>query len=51
MTKDELLAILQRCGKTSDWEAAHGDADDALIAYINDLAIAEAYRAVGKWYA
>ena len=51
MTKTELLKILNACAENSDREVAHGDADDALIAYINDPDIEAAYGEVSKWYA
>ncbi len=51
MTKAELLAILFKCAESADPEIAHGDADDALIAFINDPDIAVAYDDVDKWYA
>lgn len=51
MTKEELLTELKRCAVKGDAEIAHGDADDALIAFINDAEIKAAYDAVEKWYA
>lgn len=51
MTKEQLLARLVECINSCDTENAHSDADDALIEYIADEEIAEAYRAVDKWYA
>ena len=51
LTRDELLDKLRECADNSDFEMAHGDADDALIAYIADDEIAEAFESVGKWYA
>lgn len=51
MTKEELLMVLKECVENTDTECAHADADDALISYINDPEIAEAYAAIGKWYA
>lgn len=51
MSKEELLKKLSDCAESDDTEAAHGDADDALIAYINDAEIATAYGMVHKWYA
>ena len=50
MTKEELIKKLNECAKNEP-EAAHGDADDLLIEYINDKEIAEAYDNVPKWYA
>ena len=51
MTKAELLALLASCNTFNDPERAHGEADDALIAFINDPEITAAYEAVNKWYA
>lgn len=51
MTKEELLERLKECETNADTEAAHSDADDALIEFINDTEITEAYQRVHKWYA
>ena len=51
MTKDELLAKLREIADNLDTEVAHGDADDALLAFIGDDEIREAYDAIDKWYA
>jgi hypothetical protein len=51
MTKEELIAKLAECQADNDLEVAHLYADAALIEYINDPEIAEAWEAVGKWYA
>ena len=52
MTKEELIQRLTEIpnggGDAEEW---HIDADDALLAYINDPEISEAYRAIKKWYA
>lgn len=48
------LAILEDCQKDRDTEAAHGDADDALVNFLNELGytqITAAYALVNKWYA
>ena len=50
MTKDELLQLFANF-TGSDPEIEHGDADDALIAYIADPEIKAAYEKIGKWYA
>lgn len=47
----ELLARLRGLVAERDVEAAHGDADEALLEYINDPEIREAFEAVPKWYA
>jgi hypothetical protein len=52
MTREELLAKLKECtGDDVDKEMGHWDADQALLEFIADEDIAEAYQAVGKWYA
>jgi hypothetical protein len=51
VTRDELIERLRKLATLSDPEEAHIEADGALIEYLNDLEIAEAYDAVGKWYA
>ncbi len=51
MTKDELLAKLAVIAQDGDQERAHGDADDALIEYINDPDVKAAYDDIDKWYA
>ncbi len=50
MTKEQLVKLLTKYAEDDNWERAHGDADDALIAYINDPEIRKAFDAVGKWY-
>lgn len=57
MTKEELLATLGECaanagsGDYNAPEVEHRRADDALVEFINDPEIAEAYYAISKWYA
>lgn len=52
MTRDELLRELRRWHRPNgDIEGQHDTADKALIAYINDPEITEAYEAIEKWYA
>lgn len=50
MTKAELLTILRE-QEFGDPEASHTVADAALISFIADPEIEEAYDAVSKWYA
>ncbi len=50
MTKEMLLKKLKAYAKYLDTESAHYEADQALLQYINDPEIVEAYRAVEKWY-
>lgn len=53
MTKQELIDKLEEIRKQygGDYECAHSDADDALVEFINDADIEEAYNKIGKWYA
>jgi hypothetical protein len=51
LSKNELLAILLLCQGNGDTEVAHSEADEALLRYINDPEITEAYERVDKWYA
>lgn len=50
-TKADLIVRLETLAKSFDTEGAHCDADDALIEFINDKDIEEAYHKVPKWYA
>jgi len=60
MTRDELLATLQRIGARQhdpslrvdggDEEDDHLEADDALLAFIDDPEITEAFAALTRWY-
>ena len=51
MNKEKLLEILAACARDMDPEGAHGEADDALIEYIDDAEIKEAFAKITKWYA
>ena len=51
MSKEELLQVLKDCAASYDQEGAHIEADEALIRYINDPEITEAFNAIDKWYA
>lgn len=51
MTKDELLGKLAILATITDYEMAHVEADDALLAYINDAAITEAFNTIEMYYA
>lgn len=50
MTREALIDKLKSC-VTGDLEADHVAADSALIEFINDPEIAEAYTAIDKWCA
>lgn len=51
MNKSELIAKLEKIKENSDTEVAHADADEALLEFINDAEIREAYEKIEKWYA
>jgi len=50
MTKEELIAKLKACN-TGDCEMDHCDADDLLLAFIDDPEVTEAFNDIDKWYA
>ena len=49
MTKEELLEILRQ--DTGDTERDHSESDDALLKYIDDPDVTEAFNTREKWYA
>jgi hypothetical protein len=49
--KAELLAKLAACAENGDTEAAHIDADAALLDYIADDDVRAAFEQLEKWYA
>jgi len=53
MTKQELIERLNKDKERSsgDTEAAHIDADVALLEWIDDEEIKEAFFAIERWYA
>ena len=51
MTKEKLLLKLKECQENDDREYAHVDADMALLEYINDQDIINAFTALTRWYA
>lgn len=51
MEKKELIEKLKLLVRIGDPEAAHGNADDLLIEYINDLEVKDAFDEIEKWYA
>lgn len=51
MTKEELLKTLKGCNNNGDMESNHIAADEALLEFINDKEIEEAYEDIEKWYA
>ncbi len=53
MTKDEVINILRDCQESSDNEAAHIVADNALCDFLVSLGhedIVKEFNNVGKWY-
>lgn len=51
MTREELLARLKALAGETDIEYAHGEADAALLAYINDEAVTTRFNRLKGWYA
>lgn len=51
LKRDDLIEILKDLAKSDDYEVTHSLADLALVKYINDNEIEEAYDNIGKWYA
>ena len=51
MTIEELVERLEKLSKIGDTESAHSQADDALLEYINDARVAEAFDNIDRWYA
>lgn len=52
MTKEELLKILnENASQSGDHEIEHINCDEALLTYINDPDITEAFNRGNKWYA
>lgn len=50
LSRDEIIQILKDLSVDDDYEATHALADYAIIKYINDKEIENAYNEVGKWY-
>lgn len=51
MTKKELINKLKALRINDDQELAHRNADDALLDFINDEKVTEAFKQIDKWYA
>lgn len=49
--KAKLLNILRECAALSDYENAHVIADNALIEFIDDPEIRNAFDEISKFYA
>jgi hypothetical protein len=50
LSKEELLNILRKCQDDDSHDDAHIRADNALIEFINDGDIKDAYEKIYKWY-
>jgi hypothetical protein len=48
--RERLLRLLREC-QSLDPESGHIDADEALLDYIDDYEITEAFERIRKWYA
>ena len=51
ISKAEAIAVLQELAGLQDVEIAHAEADEALLMYLNDKDIQEAFEEVPRWYA
>lgn len=53
MDKIELIKQLRQCGRETDNEKAHIDADQYLLQYLNDEKITEVWNKISRnfWYA
>lgn len=51
MTREQLLQRLTDLRQATDIEYAHGEADMALLIYINDSEITYAFSQIKGWYA
>jgi flagellar biosynthesis/type III secretory pathway chaperone len=53
LDKERLLKKLKECGRNSDTEVAHIEADRALVEYINNDEITELWNEISScfWYA
>lgn len=50
MTKEELIAKLKEIANGHSHSQRHEAADDALIEFIDDTDISEAYARIPKWF-
>ena len=50
LSKEELLNILRKCQGDDSHDDAHIRADNALIEFIDDGDIKDAYEKIYKWY-
>jgi hypothetical protein len=51
MTREKLLELLRSMkSRPKDEEAAHWEADKALVEYIGDVEITEAWKSAQEWF-
>ncbi len=50
MTREELLAKITVLKGYDNPQNAHIEADEALLEYINDVEISDAFYGIHKWY-
>jgi hypothetical protein len=53
LTLKQALRLMKKAEAISDYETAHSNADDILVAFLRRLGyleLIESYRHVGKWY-
>jgi len=52
-SKKELLEQLKKCGKGSNWESCHIEADEILLKLINDEKVTKIWNKISSnfWYA
>lgn len=48
--KQSLLERLAELTQRRDWEAAHREADEALLEYINDMDVRRAFERIKRYY-
>lgn len=51
MSKEELIEKLKKLQDCGDPEIAHSEADELILAYLNDTEITEEFKKITKWYA
>jgi hypothetical protein len=50
INKEQLLGLLKDCKEDLDVENNHRKADDALLAFINDVEVTQAFEDIERWY-
>lgn len=51
MSKQELIGILRALKGYVDKEAAHSEADELLLKFIDDAEVTKAFKELTVWYA